>query len=90
MRAHRLLFSALLLAAAAAMLPAGAHAANKPKSNVSLLGSHPNGANHDARLALLKQRSSTIPRSNPKPGRTVQSLNRHSGKTLGINTSTSK
>ena len=44
----------------------------------------------NARLAVLKQRSQVLNRSDAKPGKTVQSLNRHPGKTLGLSSSATK
>ena len=86
----RLWFTTLLLAALASALAPAADAARTPKSTVPPLGSHRSIDDQNARLAVLKQRSQVLNRSDAKPGKTVQSLNRHPGKTLGLSSSATK
>jgi hypothetical protein len=67
------------------LMPPGVRAASKPSHPGILLGSHPSAPANNARLALLKQRSRSVPLLKPKPGRIVNSLNTHPGKTITIN-----
>ena len=68
-----------------ALAPLGAGAANKPSHPGTLLGSHPSVTANNARLALLKQRSKSVPLLNARTARTANPLNSHPGKTITIN-----
>jgi hypothetical protein len=75
--------SAALLVAATMTLSVGvAQAASKPAKPGFLLGSHPSKNAQTARLALMKQRSHTIPVAAPHPGKIANSLNHRPGKII--------
>jgi hypothetical protein len=80
-----MLKSHLLLLVLLSLAPLGAGAANKPPHPGTLLGLHPSTHANNARQALLKQRSRSVPLFKPKPGKIAKSLNTHPGKTLTIN-----
>jgi hypothetical protein len=79
------LLSTALLIAASAMLPAGLTlAASRPAKPALLLGSHPTKEAKAARLALLKQRTSTVPLKTLHPPRITNSLIHRPGKTITV------
>jgi hypothetical protein len=82
---RRLLSGALLLVLALSSAQASAATKPHPPSKPGLLlGSHPGAPAKNARLALMKTRSTAVPLNSPKPGKIVNSLNRRAGKTVTI------
>jgi len=79
-----LLSGATLLAVAMLLSPTPSIGASKLPKPGLLLGAHPTMPAKNARLAFIKQRSNAIPLTTAKPGKTVNSLNRRTGKTIEI------
>jgi hypothetical protein len=76
--------AALLLAVSMTLSVSVAQAASKPPKPGFLLGSHPSKGAKTARLALLKQRTHSIPFAAPHPGKIANSLNHRPGKIIAI------
>jgi hypothetical protein len=74
--------AAVLLAVTMTLSVGVAQAASKPPKPGFLLGSHPSKGAQTARLALLKQRSHTLPLAAPHPGKIANSLNHRPGKII--------
>jgi hypothetical protein len=79
-----LLSGATLLAVTLLLSPALSIGANQPPKPGLLLGSHPTATAKNARVAFNKQRFNAISLKPAKPGKTVNSLNARTGKTLQI------
>jgi hypothetical protein len=77
-----LLSNALLLSAALILFPGILNAANKQSKQAPLLGSHPSAVNRDARLAVTRQHSATVPPTRVRSVGVVNSLNPRPGKTI--------
>jgi hypothetical protein len=75
---------ALLLAVSMTLSVSVSHAASKPPKPGFLLGSHPSKDAKTTRLAVMKQRTHTLPTVAPRPGKIANSLNHRPGKLIAI------